>query len=91
MEPELPAQMGSVGGVVGVGAGHSRVSLTVDTVVSQSPLGGLARNIHDDPWGSPSYQASGDNLKSQKKDEAGLALPSSSQSCPEASAPGTPG
>ena len=76
---------------MGVGTGHSRGSLTVDTVVSQSPLRGLARNIHDDPWGSPSYQASGHNLKSQKKDEAGLASPSNLHSCPEASAPGTPG
>ena len=90
MEPELPAQMGGCGGG-GVGAGHSPGSLTVDTVVSQSPLGGLARNIHDDPWGSPSYQASGHNLKWQKKDEAGLASPSNPHSCPEASAPATPG
>lgn len=39
----------------GWGAGHSRGLLTVDAVVSQCALGGLARDIHDGPRGSPSY------------------------------------
>lgn len=41
--------------------------LTVDTVVGQRTLGGLAGDIDNGPWHSPGYHAPGHNLKSQKE------------------------
>lgn len=37
--------------------------LTVDTMVGQRSLGGLAGDINDGSWDSPSYHALGHNLK----------------------------
>lgn len=82
----------SCSGGGGVRAGHGQGSLTVDAVVRQGALGGLAGDIHDGPRGSPSYQASGHDLESQRESvRQNGGSPTRSHSCPEGSSPGTPG
>lgn len=75
----------------GVGWARLYCSLTVDGVVSECSLGGLAGHVHDGPWGSASDQAPGHDLELQREHEAGLVSPTRSHSCPEGSSPGTPG